>query len=1150
MASRYSDWYNQKINYQSGSVQEQKTPQNKYGNPFNISEFYNTKSSKHISGNNNGNENKVDKNNNSSANFNRNNYNANSNNNNEYVEPTINDYTVNARNNPNIKGKSHSDYNTSLSLKDITLSSFMGTDAYSGYETLNRMYRIIAAPTASMSAALVYQSKNVHYDYSALNQELKKNGFKEVLKSDNISANTFNKNMREALLNEETLIKVLKGTEYEKYIYSEPKTGPGGAVLKLSDKGKLHHIEYGKSIKNDFASGQITIVNNNKDKIKINLNKISVNTKDGVISGKNYMEKFIAARESKQRIIAQNAQNIDAYIKSNTMLAQLGLQHMNSTEIRKRLTDDKKGNFTFKGKYGKTVSLSEHEMRVIQDIAQNKSVFEANKLNKATTRRKRRVFMREAGEQIKDLDLYQGMITTKKMGGIVRRVIKAPIMIFNSRINKRRAFYEKKEAKYQRQKVHYESKVSKGKNTLYSQKKFELQTNKHLSRQKTYERYYGHKGALTRVQNAKKDVSRAVKNKVYKTGHQATATINNAAKNGVRAVGSKGREWRNKRVANFRNKHAVVDKTLNKYSVWRQKKTIRWQNSQTAKIMGKGRSVFNKAAKHFHPVTTFKKTAAFITTPFTFMKKIIVKVCIGFAAIVSIPILLAGLLEIFIPMFAVQITGGLTSAVAGVSYEEGQKQSAASTKDIYDMIHAEKPSMSTADILGIMSLMKYESDLNCYYENDNGNVGLLAFDEEEADAIEKICEDNNWGDPFNMEFEDEDSDVEDTEDSDDSLGVMVNADSLKSSRLAQIKYVISLLDENNYTTNIEMSVDSMISQALKFASDVRGIDTDNADITNAISKAATDMYYEYVMWDFEYLKASEDEDWGKITNTALLMFARTYAGEAVNMNTLFPGTSYSSITTDWSKWFVKYVISNAGLSDNTDMSYINQYYNDIGQMIEEADNKGFWHKYEEVYNTNAGTDKDNEPIDNGGIKPGYIMITSTGDENDKTYRMGIVLNVMYDWDEKCATEFTVIEGDAYGNNYITAENKIEKLGSFGSADDTTVCAQVYSMSNHKYTYNNTFDEEVNIEGFIAWYDPVYSMVNHEWENSQEEPETQEPDNSGDTDDSTDNSEDGSDNSLEDNKEEKCSYCGITREEYDEYGYECDAVGGNHTWIWE
>lgn len=352
-------------------------------------------------------------------------------------------------------------------------------------------------------------------------------------------------------------------------------------------------------------------------------------------------------------------------------------------------------------------------------------------------------------------------------------------------------------------------------------------------------------------------------------------------------------------------------------------------------------------------------------------------------------------------------------------------------------MHEEYPSMSTADILGIMSLMKYESDLNAFYYSDDYNyAGLLGFNEEEQDAIDKICSDNGWGDPFDIDIDDDIDDEDDT-------GADIDLDHLKNSRRAQVKYICTLINDSNYPSISEVSPDTMAEQAVNFAINVRDMDIDY-EAEERIKQNAIDMYYEYVMWDIEFLKPTNDYIGNDLINAALFPYARTYAGELVDMHTLYgTGNYFGSLTTDWSGYFVKYAFAQTDLTDEYGLYYITQNLNDIGNLIDIADERGFWHSYEEVVNTN------NED----GIKPGYLAITQSSDSDGNTiYKIGIVLNVQYSWDESSGTAettYTVIEGDDYGTNYAynLQTDSIENINAkqIGSSDHTTVKTNCYSL---------------------------------------------------------------------------------------------------------
>ena len=1046
-----------------------------------------------------------------------------------------------------IHEKKHS-LDFSMDATDIIEQMLRTSDVYIGYKVLSRAYQASSSPVISGIGRINYETEYMHYNYSALNLQLKKYGFKEITKSDNFSAKTFNHN----------LIKSLKAQGVD-----------------------VDHIEYGMHINKDLNKGQLKVVLSDGSKKTVDLNKTQIKTKDGFVSGTAYTKKFLSAHQDRTQTISKNMKNINAYIKNHPVLSQLGLQNMTSREIKKRLSYDKKNKtWTFKDAHGTKIALDDEVGKALQDIGHYVAVNESDKYDRITSVHKKRVFKRETRRLIRDSDIYKGYAVTKRSSRIIIKIISSPARFTNSRINARRKYYEKKEEKYQKQKKKYDKKVEKGKRVSARQtNKYNKRTKKHLKNQSIYDRYYGQHGLFTNAQNFKKNIKNTVKGAAAKTGHMAMATTVNTTRNAARFVGRTTTNFTKRKITAYRSQHAKVDRILKKQEwLWGQAKKGFYSATHNRATMAAANAA-RFVGNHVHVIKWTKQAAHIIKTPFDFLKKSIKTLLTVVLIAIFAPILLVALFQFTVPIVITQISSGVGAVVYAKAYKEGIEQSAASTKDLYELLKTEYPSMSTADALGIMSVMKYKSNLNCFYEDENtGAVGLIGFTTDEIPEINQICADNGWNSAFDMEIEDNDGANEDI--ANDKLGITVKQDSIVNARTSQCRYIAThIINSENYPTNTTMSPDTMTEQAIRFAQ-IRGIDTSDIEILNAVKKNATDMYYEYVMWNFEYLEVPEDTTAGKLLNNALLSFARTSAGEKMNMNAMYPDTSYASISSDWSAWFVKYTFDNAELED-VDLSYVETNYTNIENMIDEADNLGFWHPYEEVLNTDAGTDDDGNVIDNGGIKDGYIVITSTGTGDDQKYHMGIVFNHKYSWDvtEKNTSFFTTIEGDSYGNNYLYTNSERKNLGYFGNEEETVVCSGLYSMLQMKCNQTTQFDEDVNIEGFIAWYDPVYSMTHHEWrqaedariaaeeeqarleeeerQRQEEEAKRQDKENENNTDNTdeetpdsenegTDNTDDADNTDKSEDTEiiRKCIYCGVT-EDNDEAEYDCDFNNGIH-----
>lgn len=1215
----------------NNAVQEYENKVNKYGNPFGYNSNTNdTKSEQQNKYNNNHSNNAhYDNNHNNSngynTNNNGNNYNGNSNNN-GYYDNHSNNYNGNNNNGPrgnydnysnsyngNSNGSSNNNspnnnyydqrytenaydklrnigyskgksYETETQnqqaiakqVNQLAASGLHGTDVYQGYEKLKRAYNFASAVTGVgiIKAYMGLTNTNMHYDNTALNTALRKNGYQEIIRDNGISNREFTKNLENAfkanndsgwknvILNSKYKESLLNSTEFSGT--SDIASAKYGTSSSIKKGKNFDHIEYSGKGNSDLINGKVTVVTKDGSKYKISINDLIINTKDGNVSGKGYVNQFLSNKESKKKNILSNNKNINSFLKNDTIFGQLGIHNMNSKEIRSRMRINKNGtaSFTYKGK---TQVLSVEQSRVLQDIAHNIELKERMAaLNKAKNKRSK-IFKRETDNLAKDNDLYQGTKKTHKAIKIIKQTVKTPFILLNARVNHKRTKFEKMQKKGNL------DRVLPG---IHSQKVAKF-------RQAKYNVLYGKQGALTIAQ---KDIGKSVRQGIAKQTHKAAAKTGQAIKVTTKKYGGKAKNAIKRNAKGYVNYNRMRSKTFNNIMSKGEKiagKITNIKGKYSTKYQGfiKKKNAFFANHPKLEKIKNFTKRYV----PFSqenknarkarkirkdkrknFVSKIISKLKWGlivFGIVICLIITLPSVVIIIGPSTITSaIAGGITAITGAKKIEQAQEKAiaTASTKQIYEFMHEEYPSMSTADILGIMSLMKYESDLNAFYYSDDYNyAGLLGFNEEEQDAIDKICSDNGWGDPFDIDIDDDIDDEDDT-------GADIDLDHLKNSRRAQVKYICTLINDSNYPSISEVSPDTMAEQAVNFAINVRDMDIDY-EAEERIKQNAIDMYYEYVMWDIEFLKPTNDYIGNDLINAALFPYARTYAGELVDMHTLYgTGNYFGSLTTDWSGYFVKYAFAQTDLTDEYGLYYITQNLNDIGNLIDIADERGFWHSYEEVVNTN------NED----GIKPGYLAITQSSDSDGNTiYKIGIVLNVQYSWDESSGTAettYTIIEGDDYGTNYAynPQTDSIENINAkqTGSSDHTTVKTNCYSLVDAKCSDTNHFDEYADIAGFIAWYDPVESMANHEWRKAEdaknaeiEEPDPEpdpEPEEPEEPDNGDDNSGDGEDSGDDGDysepdpepQERHCEYCGMSESEYDEFGYDCDYAEG-HVWIY-
>ena len=903
-------------------------------------------------------------------------------------------------------------------LMELVKYPVKGTEVYQGYEYSKRTINIVTMLATAPLAAAELKISNRHYDSSALNDALVKNGYHEIIRDSNISNREFIQNMEKAF--------TADGNTQWKQIAAR-----GGFSGKEFD-----HIEFGGLKDRNLKNGQIIAITKDNKKYTINTKDLIIATKDGNITGKGYMDKFLTDRASREANIVRNVRDINSYLKSDSVFGSLGVHNMNSNDIISRLKFNTDGTAIFKSAFGKNQTLTVQQARILQDVAHHKGLSEASSRKNGAKGKRRKAFKREAENLIKDNELYEGYAKTSKFLQIASKVRKAPSMLVNSRINHRRKKFE--------------NKAAKGKLGSFGQKRYDM--------------FYGNKGIFTYAQ---KDIGQEIKNKVAPIKNETKKKVKQAGKTVAnKTVGKAGRTVKNsakKGVGYLRGKSTKLDRFMSfserlknkfqgKYNTLKEKSKNRRRNKKHKK----GNNLFKRA---------------------------ITKVCIIIAAIVLIPTILVSVIPIVVPMITATAVSGLQEAM---KMEEAQSKATASTKEIYDYMHQEYPSMSVADILGIMSLMKYQSDLNAFYMKDDevNEMGLLCFNQQEQEAINDICLEKGWGDPFSISYAGED----DNYNGDDEGAWEIDMYKLRESRQAQIKYICTLINDENYPSVSEVSTETMASQAMAFAQNVRGMDLDDVQKAD-IQQAAIDMYYEYVMWEIEFLKPTDDS-WGStLINAALFPYARTYAGEHMDMSKLYPGTVLGSYRTGWSNWFVKYVFAQTDIADEIGCYYLTTNLNDIETLVEKADENGFWHSYEEVANTD----------DSEGIKPGYLVVVKNSDDS---YSVGIVINVQYSWNDSTSSSdstFTVLMGDDYGTNYVYNKDSevITNVNAkqTGSSDDTTLRMSVYSMNDYRCDNDSSFDQYANIIGFVAWYDPVTSMVNHDWENSQQppEPEPEPPD---------------------------------------------------------
>ena len=513
----------------NNAVQEYENKVNKYGNPFGYNSNTNdTKSEQQNKYNNNSNNAHYDNSHNNSNGYNTsnngNNYNGNSNNN-GYHDNHNNNYNGNNSSNSNNNGNNNyydqrytenaydklrnigyskgKSYETETQnqqaiakqVNQLAASGLHGTDVYQGYEKLKRAYNFASAVTGVgiIKAYMGLTNTNMHYDNTALNTALRKNGYQEIIRDNGISNREFTKNLENAfkanndsgwknvILNSKYKESLLNSTEFSGT--SDIASAKYGASSSIKQGKNFDHIEYTGKGNSDLINGKVTVVTKDGSKYKISINDLIINTKDGNISGKGYVNQFLSNKESKKKNILLNNKNINSFLKNDTIFGQLGIHNMNSKEIRSRMRINQNGtaSFTYKGK---TQVLSVEQSRVLQDIAHNIELKERMAaLNKAKNKRSK-IFKRETDNLAKDCDLYQGTKKTHKAIKIIKQTVKTPFILLNARVNHKRTKFEKMQKKGNM------DRVLPG---IHSQKVAKF-------RQAKYNVLYGKQGALTIAQ--------------------------------------------------------------------------------------------------------------------------------------------------------------------------------------------------------------------------------------------------------------------------------------------------------------------------------------------------------------------------------------------------------------------------------------------------------------------------------------------------------------------------------------------------------------------------------------------------------------------------------------------------------------------------
>ena len=558
----------------NNAVQEYENKVNKYGNPFGYNSNTNdTKSEQQNKYNNNHSNNAhYDNNHNNSngynTNNNGNNYNGNSNGSSNNNSPNNNyydqRYTENAydklRNIGYSKGKSYetetqNQQAIAKQVNQLAASGLHGTDVYQGYEKLKRAYNFASAVTGVgiIKAYMGLTNTNMHYDNTALNTALRKNGYQEIIRDNGISNREFTKNLENAfkanndsgwknvILNSKYKESLLNSTEFSGT--SDIASAKYGTSSSIKKGKNFDHIEYSGKGNSDLINGKVTVVTKDGSKYKISINDLIINTKDGNVSGKGYVNQFLSNKESKKKNILSNNKNINSFLKNDTIFGQLGIHNMNSKEIRSRMRINKNGtaSFTYKGK---TQVLSVEQSRVLQDIAHNIELKERMAaLNKAKNKRSK-IFKRETDNLAKDNDLYQGTKKTHKAIKIIKQTVKNPFILLNARVNHKRTKFEKMQKKGNL------DRVLPG---IHSQKVAKF-------RQAKYNVLYGKQGALTIAQ---KDIGKSVRQGIAKQTHKAAAKTGQAIKVTTKKYGGKAKNAIKRNAKGYVNYNRMRSKTFN-----------------------------------------------------------------------------------------------------------------------------------------------------------------------------------------------------------------------------------------------------------------------------------------------------------------------------------------------------------------------------------------------------------------------------------------------------------------------------------------------------------------------------------------------------------------------------------------------------------
>lgn len=1082
--------------------------------------------------------------------------------------------------------------------KEVDLESFTLSDTNGNKINGQDYYKKFVTENANKTAEAINNAKNID-NYIKNNQELtklglqymsgkeinnrisinengdiffkKKNGGLEkisksqlnVLKnisSKKIANNNISKEIRNSKIrfrrkiNSEILKNWTQINSTDKSIIQVHKITTNKVAQNVLNEGKDYkNIEFSKDLSKDLKNGFVKVKLQDGTRATVRLDKINIRLNEQKeVNGREYIQQYIKSSQNISDLAKKDAKKIKQLIANDETYSRIGLNHMTSSEIKSRLKiNEKTKKVTFLDNHGKHTQLTYEQGKVIQDIAHHKGVEEAEKRKKRKGSKFNKVFKREGYYLIKGLDVVQGYMVIKKATQVLIRVLKAPRMHMNSKINKRRNYYEKL--------------IKKG-NTgriipgIHSKTLADHRT-------KVYDKYYSPTGIYTKMQ---KPISKQMGETVGKHVSKASSTIAGNIKKGSNKVGNQVKNTAQARFKQFRLDHQKFDNRYTKFSERRRNKrelkarkkernAIRFKNSEFGMFAerAKGR-ITNITSKIGIGKKNKKKNIKGKN------RKISLKwLGIGGLAGILLIIILTASLSSLLPLGTIL----LSSASAGGGFAAGvtqtvSTQTVSNDREIYNIMHDIDSSKSTADILGIMAYMKYKSNLNLYYHDDNNRSGLLAFDSAESDRISEISKNNGWGDPFEFDIDQSaiTDDIYNMNDEQAMAQIKPDNNTVNSARNAQIRYIYSLCNDSNYPSISEMSYDTMASQARKFATGVRNVGSWDIETLDALEQSAIEMYKEYVMWDIEYLIREENTYGDKIANEALFLLARAHAGENVNMSILYPDSPLIYDPDDWSKWYIKYVLSQTDAVYECGLDYIDNNCNNVSNLIEASKEKGTYYDYEETLHTH----------ENNVIKPGYIVIRNYQENGETKYNLGIVLSVKDEWNynsDMSQTTYTVIVGDSSGDTTVYREDT-DEITTIGNVDGT--------INAKTFTMNNTDDP---ITGFIAWYDPSDSVVENRWHAEQEELRRQEEErrkqeeeerrrqeeerrqqeeanNSGSEDpdpepepepEEPDNGDDGNDGDNEGNDDTNrvCSICGISESEYYETGVECDAAGGVH-----